>query len=135
MVVPRTLEGEWLDALAADDPRAMRSRGDLRRVNAIMLQPPIMARLLEAHCSGRRPSRIVELGGGDGTFMLRVARKLRWRDVDLVLVDRQDVVADVTRSGFADAGWRVDVRRSDVFAFLEDERDAADVVVANVFLL
>jgi len=134
MALPRTLEGEWLDALAADDPRAMRSRSDLRRVNAIMLQARIMTRLLKAHCSPRQPSRIVELGGGDGTFLLRVARKLRWRDVDLVLVDRQDIVTEVTRGGFADAGWRLSVRRSDVFAFLQEERVAADFVVANLFL-
>jgi SAM-dependent methyltransferase len=134
MVFARTIESEWLDSLPADDPRAMRSRRDLRRVNAIMLQARIMARLLKSHWSGMQPSKIVELGGGDGTFMLRVARKLRWRDVDLVLVDRQDIVADETRSRFADAGWRVQVRRSDVFAFLDHERDAADVVVANLFL-
>jgi SAM-dependent methyltransferase len=112
----------------------MRSRRDLRRVNAIMLQAWIMARLLKANCSGGQPSRIVELGGGDGTFMLRVAQKLGWRDVDLVLVDRQDIVADETRAGFAEAGWRVNMRRGDVFDFLDGEHDAADLVAANLFL-
>ena len=134
MAFARTIESEWLDTLAVDDPRAMRSRRDLRRVNAVMLQARIMARLLKLNCSGRAPSRIVELGGGDGTFMLCVARKLGWRDVALVLVDRQDIVAEETRIGFAQAGWRVQVRRRDVFEFLDDGHDAADVVVANLFL-
>ena len=31
MNIPRTIEPEWLDELAADDPRAMRSRRDLTR--------------------------------------------------------------------------------------------------------
>jgi SAM-dependent methyltransferase len=134
MAFARAVESEWLDALAADDPRAMRSRRDLRRVNAIMLQARIMARLLRAHCSGKQPARIVELGGGDGTFMLRIARSLRWRDIDLELVDRQDIVADETRAGFLAVGWRVRVRRGDVFDFLDGEQDAADLVVANLFL-
>jgi hypothetical protein len=134
MAFSRTIESEWLDTLPADDPRAMHSRRDLGRVNAIMLQARIMARLLEARCSNQQPSRVVELGGGDGTFMRRVARKLGWRDVDLVLVDRQDILSDETRTAFAHAGWRVQVRRGDVFEFLDGEHAAADLVVANLFL-
>lgn len=134
MSFARSIESEWLDTLAADDPRAMRSRRDLRRVNAIMLQPRIMARLLDAHCAGGRPKRIIELGGGDGTFMLRVARKLRWPGVEIVLVDRHDTVSDGTRAGFGALGWRFRVQRADVFDFLSRDAPAADIVTANLFL-
>jgi hypothetical protein len=134
MSFARSLESEWLDALPANDPRAMRSRRDLRRVNAVMLQARIMSRLLSAYCPSKTGRRFVELGGGDGTFMLSVARKLRWREVQLVLVDRQDIVGERTRAGFAALGWRLRVVREDVFDFLGQRRETADVVTANLFL-
>ena len=49
----RTVEAEWLDQLAADDPRAIRSRLDLRRINTCMLQAAIMARRRFVASSGR----------------------------------------------------------------------------------
>lgn len=134
MSFARSIESEWLDTLAPDDPRAVRSRRDLRRVNAIMLQARIMVRLLNTYCAGATPKRIIELGGGDGTLMLGVARKLRWPDVELILVDRQDIVATQTRAGFAALGWRLRVLRGDVFGFLGDGGAPADIVVANLFL-
>ena len=134
MSLARSIEGEWLDSLSADDPRAMRSRRDLRRVNAIMLQAGIMARLLNKQHVGGRPQKMIELGGGDGTFILRVAHKLRWRDIELVLVDRQDIVGERTRAGFAELGWRLSVRQTDVFDFLGRDGATADVVAVNLFL-
>ena len=46
MPLARGLEAELLDQLPADDPRAMRSRGDLARVNAVMMQAGITARTI-----------------------------------------------------------------------------------------
>jgi len=135
MNLARSIESEWLDTLAADDPRAMRSRRDLRRVNAIMLQARAMVRLLNIHGAGMRPRRITELGGGDGTFMLGVARRLRWTDIEIILVDQQDIVATQTHAGFAALGWRLRVRQGDVRDFLEDPEAArGDIVAANLFL-
>ena len=37
--LPRTVAAETLDALAPDDPRAMRSRRDLRRVHRVIQSP------------------------------------------------------------------------------------------------
>src|ERR1700737_3433088 len=66
---------ELLDELAADDPRAIHSRGDLRRVNKLMGNADIMGRWLLAKRTPV-PLSIVELGGGDGTFLLAIARRL-----------------------------------------------------------
>ena len=52
----RTLEPEVLDVLAANDPRACRSRRDLVRINFVMRQQAIMAALL--HSAGTPPCRI-----------------------------------------------------------------------------
>src|SRR4029450_7172299 len=85
----RHVEREWLDDLPPADPRAMRARRDLRRVNSWMLQPLIMARLLTAYAPSRART-LLDLGAGDGSFMLRVARRLGWQDVTITLVDRQN---------------------------------------------
>src|ERR1043165_5956110 len=81
MLGARQVRREWLDELPADDPRAVRSRRDLVRVNTWMMQPGIMARTLLAHCEPMAPRSILDLGSGDGRFMLRVAGLLArgWR--------------------------------------------------------
>jgi Methyltransferase domain len=137
MNLPRRVELEWLDYLSADDPRAIRSRGDLRRLNTCMLQASLMARALTEHCADSSPRRIVELGAGDGTFMLRLARRLvsRWPNVEVILLDRQEVVSHETRQGFVSLGWRVETVNADVFEYLERTPSLRmDVVVANLFL-
>jgi hypothetical protein len=133
----RQVQREWLDELAADDPRAIRSRRDLKRVNAWMLQPGIMARLLSAHHAGPPPRRILDLGSGDGTFMLRVAKRLapRWSNVTVTMLDRQDIVSKATRDGFAAMGWRAEPATGDIFERLEEGGlPNFDVVTANLFL-
>jgi hypothetical protein len=47
--VKRIVQPEMLDTLPPDDPRALRSRRDLRRVNAWMGNAGIMARALKEH--------------------------------------------------------------------------------------
>jgi predicted nicotinamide N-methyase len=134
MSLPRRLEPEWLDHLPAEDPRAMRSRHDLRRVNSFMGNAGRMAKALLAHATSA-PRTIVDLGSGDGQFMLAVARRLapRWSDVTVVLLDQQNIVSQATRAGFAALGWRAEPTSADVFNFLAQAR-AADIVTANLFL-
>jgi len=134
MSLPRRLEPEWLDHLPAEDPRAMRSRRDLTRVNSFMGNAGRMAKALLAHAPSA-PRTIVDLGSGDGQFMLAVARRLapRWSDVIVVLLDQQNIVSQATRAGFAALGWRAEPTSADVFNFLAQGR-AADIVTANLFL-
>jgi hypothetical protein len=134
---PRRVESEWLDALPANDPRAIRSRRDLRRMNAWMLQTGIMARALIEQCASERPRTLIDLGAGDGTFMLAVARQLapRWQDVAVILLDRQDIVSENTRAGFRALQWQIETVAMDVFDFLERLSPASvDIITANLFL-
>jgi SAM-dependent methyltransferase len=134
---PRRVESEWLDALPANDPRAIRSRRDLRRMNAWMLQTGIMARALIEQCASERPRTLIDLGAGDGTFMLAVARQLapRWQDVAVILLDQQDIVSENTRAGFRALQWQIETVAMDVFDFLERLSPASvDVITANLFL-
>ena len=86
----RIVQPELLDTLPAGDPRAVRSRLDLRRLNGWMRQPAIMAGALQTALDGHPPEHITDLGAGDGTFLLRVAQIIapRWPDVKVVLPDR-----------------------------------------------
>ena len=134
--LPRRVDPEWLDELPADDPRAMRSRRDLKRINGWMLQAAIMTRLLLAYRNGPPPRRIVELGAGDGTFMLAVARRLakHWPEVTLTFVDRQNIVSRETQAAFRKLGWQTESVSADVFDFLSNSGERADAVTANLFL-
>ena len=132
-MTPRKLTPELLDALPPDDPRAVRSRRDLARINCVMFQHAIMARALTtalAHLP--TPRNIADLGGGDARFLLGVAKRLApcWPGVSVLLCDRQDIVSAATREGFARLGWSVDVRQGDVLETLPQ----ADIVTANLFL-
>ena len=125
----RRLEVEWLDELSAEDPRARRSRADLRRVNGIMGNARIVAGALAG-----TPQSIVDLGAGDGAFALRLARALPKPPLHVTLVDRQDIVSPETRRGFEALGTQVAVARHDVFDWLERVPARSDAIVANLFL-
>ena len=130
----RSIQPEILDELPADDPRAIQSRRDLRKVNTFMGHPGMVTRALRAAPSS--PRLLVEIGAGDGTFLLRVAKRLRQHArVRAILVDRRPSMSAATRDQFADAGWDVDSCQSDVFEWLcRSHPETADVTVANLFL-
>ena len=118
----RVVAVEALDHLAPDDPEAMRSRRDLARVHRAMGTRSIIRRGWRALVSPPRaaaPLRILELGAGDGTLLLGVARSLTpgWPRVQLSLLDRQDIVTPATLGGFAKLGWAAQVQVADVLAW------------------
>jgi len=114
----RTLEPEWLDSLPAADPRARRSRRDLRRVNALMSNAGIVARELRRDAPGL--AALAEIGAGDGEFALRLARALPVppRGASLVLLDQQSIVEPATLEALALRGWSGRPVQDDVFAWL-----------------
>jgi hypothetical protein len=136
MPLVRQVLREWLDELPADDPRAIGSRRDLVRVNTWMLQPLIMARILRLH-SPATPRTIVDLGSGDGIFMLRVASRLAptWRNVTVILLDRQHIASQDTLDSFAALGWNARSVTAELFDGLElPEMNDVDIVTANLFM-
>jgi hypothetical protein len=125
----RALTPELLDILPAGDPRAIRSRRDLVLINRIMRQPAIMARALQAFPA---PRTLADLGGGDGRFLLAVARRLakHWPGVTALICDRQDIVAPETCAAFQALGWNCEAHVGDVF----DGLPQADIITANLVL-
>jgi SAM-dependent methyltransferase len=137
MSFPRRLEAELLDRLPADDPRAVRSRRDLKRVNAWMRNAGCVASMLRKFSAGRQPRRILDLGCGDGAFMLAVARRLapHWRGVAVILLDRQNIVSAATRASFSALQWRAEAVSADVFDYLTSAQPGGvDAITANLFL-
>jgi hypothetical protein len=137
MHLPRRVEPEMLDLLPAEDPRAIRSRQDLRRINRAMATRSILGRGIDAATRGVPPRRIVELGAGDGSLLLWLARRRaeKWPGVEATVVDRQNLIAPETRRGFATHGWKLRVIACDVFDWI-DETDATpyDLALTNLFL-
>jgi Methyltransferase domain len=127
----RSVQPEWLDVLPGDDPRAVRSRRDLRLVNRLMGHAGMIRRALRPHLPSARP-KIVELGAGDGTLLLRVLDGQS--PCDVVLVDRQPVVDDGTRARYRARGIDLHIEPADVFDWLEGYEGRCDAMVANLFL-
>ena len=155
----RIVQPELLDRLPPDDPRAIWSRHDLRRINAWMRNHAIMARVLRNQLNGRSGGRetaalhpdvgasgslpgaaapvshITDLGAGDGHFLVRVAKKVssRWPEVKVTLLDRQKVINSQALAVFLPPGWRAEAVAADVSDWLSTAGDL-DVVIANLFL-
>ena len=129
----RRVQPEILDELPADDPRAIQSRRDLQKVNTVLGHTGMMTRAVR---SAPAPRLVVELGCGDGTFLLRVAQALALRPpMRAILVDRRPFLNAATLEGFAAAGWEIDIFESDVFEWLCRPRaEMADVTLVNLFL-
>lgn len=137
MSIPRRIEPEWLDDLPPDNPRALRSRRDLRRINVLMANAAIIDRELRRSFRAGSPRSIAEIGAGDGTLMLRLAERsgAQWPGVRVVLLDQQDIVSRATCDQFGSLGWVVETVTADVFEWLaRHDGKIFDVIVANLFL-
>jgi hypothetical protein len=126
----RVVTSEILDELPPGDPAAQASRADLRRLNRMMGHARMIVRELR---SSPATKRICDLGSGDGDLMLHVAKKLRWRDVHLTLVDRQRLIDAEKHTQFAAVGWRLTVVEQDVVEALRTSRQF-EAITTNLFL-
>jgi len=135
--LPRRVESELLDHLAVADARARRSRADLRRIHRAMATLPIVQRALDRGTAKTRPRTLVELGAGDGSLMLRLAKRRarRWPEVRVTLLDRLDLVGARTQEGLRQLGWTPRVETMDVFDWLaRPDGVESDVVFASLFI-
>ena len=148
-MMPRVVAPEVLDDLDERDPLAIRSRRDLQRVHRIMGTRTLVVRALRSACSGHprtKPLHLLELGAGDGSLMLGVARELagEWATVRLTLLDRQNLVTPQTLAAYGQVGWSANACVADALAWAHGEAETAvgqppaggrwDLVIVNLFL-
>jgi hypothetical protein len=95
----------------------------------------IVTRTLKKSFPHKPPRRILDLGGGDGDFLLKVCRSLPrdWDGVEAILVDRHKVLAPPTAEAFAARGWAIHLAEAEVFDYLKRRvAPFVDVVIANL---
>jgi len=121
-----------------------------------------MARTLQFCLNGKPSRQLAELGAGDGTFMLRVARHLAVnsgvqragsdppkathtqasQDGNLIrprskilLLDKQRIISQETQKAFEMLGWQAEPIEADVFDWISQPTlEACDGIFANLFL-
>lgn len=133
----RVVRPEQLDDLPPEDPRARRSRRDLQRIHRAMRSRSIFVSAIEHLDIHVPPRRILELGAGDGTLLLRLLRALRpkWPAGDVTLLDRYDLLSAATRAEFSDIGWSVQVLCADAMEWARSgAREPYDLCLAALFL-
>jgi hypothetical protein len=130
----RQLQPELLDELPPADPRAIHSRRDLRRINAIMGNARYLEKFLVG-IDGRRfiskKITLLEIGAGDGNISLHLARALACQGISgaLLLLDRQRVCDPSIQI----PGWSSEVIEADIFDWIKTAPQI-DITIANLFL-
>ena len=126
----RVIEPEWLDELPSDDPRAQRSRADLRRINWLMNNAGLITSEMR---KVPKLARVLDLGAGDGAFALRLAKKLARPNTEFLLVDRIGGLSSLMREGFKALNCAVQFHLCDALGGLS-EIGQVDVAFVNLFL-
>jgi SAM-dependent methyltransferase len=135
----RSITPEILDHLRSDDPRAIRSRKDLQRVNRMMGNAQFQAASIIRLFAGKKSVRILEIGCGDGTFMLevlKIANKSGLKATgEVFLLDMQEIVSETTIKNFAESGWSAAAIKADLFQWLRiAATERFDLIACNLFL-
>lgn len=133
----RLVTPERLDNLAADDPLAMDSRRDLQRVHRAMRSLSILKDAISRLNGTIPPRRILELGAGDGSLLLRLARVMRprWGAMELTLLDRQNLLSESVRQSFAELNWQVTVMCVDALEWAQSPpTQDYDLCITTLFL-
>jgi hypothetical protein len=135
MKLQRQVSPERLDVMPAGDPVARRSRNDLQRVHRVMRSLTILRRAIGTLGMTRQPRRILELGAGDGSLMLRFALRSSWRDVEVTFLDRQDLIGPEIRRPLDTLGWEVRILNIDALDWAHTPSDQHyDLCVTTLFL-
>jgi hypothetical protein len=79
---------------------------------------------------------IIELGAGDGTFLLEFSRAIApdSRRFKVILLDRVNLVKTETLDGFRDLGWEPEVVIADAFEWVGRAQIADAAFLCNLFL-
>ncbi|MDB6032321.1 MAG: class SAM-dependent methyltransferase [Verrucomicrobiales bacterium] len=131
----RQVQPELLDDLPPTQREARASRRDLQRINWLMGHVGTFQKAWFETGANRWSSRIVDLGGGDGTLLLRFVRNLQPKPQSIILIDRQPVISPETLKEFEKLGCKTEVEAVDVFGWLEKSSPVSGtLLITNLFL-
>jgi hypothetical protein len=133
----RTVQPEQLDHLPPEDPRAIGSRRDLRRINTCMGNARLSAAAIRSRTDDAPPERLVDLGAGDGHFLRQLTRHLPElpRGLEVVLVDRRPAADERVIAALKAMGFRPRLEASDALDWLRAApAQSGTWIVANLFL-
>jgi 2-polyprenyl-3-methyl-5-hydroxy-6-metoxy-1,4-benzoquinol methylase len=137
MSLQRMVRSELLDELAPSDPLAIEIRNDLRFMNSMLPSASIVARTLLENFPQGPPRALMEIGAGDGSFMLSVAKRLapKWKNVTAVLLDQTRLVNEETQAAFSAIDWKLEIVEADAVEYMRQSKEmSSDAIVANLFL-
>lgn len=145
----RRVSPEALDDMTPHDTAAVASRRDLQRIHKVMGSATITQQALQKMTvitPHNRPLRVLELGAGDGSLMLAVARSLWpiWPSVQISLLDRVPLLCDDTKRRYAAMGWAASGHIQDALEWARQPEPTVrwgssdalrfDVIVSHLFL-
>ncbi len=117
----RRVEPEILDRLPADDPRAIRSRRDLRRINFLMGNERWILRQLRRFAPQLAEGGLTEIGAGEGALAGRILREYPEASIECIDLAARPAGLDP----------RIRWRREDATSA---KPGASGVLAANLFL-
>jgi hypothetical protein len=131
----RNVQAEWLDELPPAQVEAQASRRDLRRINRLMGHLSFFEKVWSQTGADRWCTRMVDLGGGDGTLLLGLLRRLPTKPRFVVLLDRQPVISGKTLGAIERLGCQVQVEAVDAFDWLgQSAAIPGTFILTNLFL-
>ena len=133
----RLVQPELLDHLPGDDPQAIRSHHDLRRIHAWMGNVRHVAPCLDHAADRKAPRRIIDLGAGDGAFMagcLQHATRIP-KDTELLMIDRRNSVDSGILSRLRARGFHPRVKQIDAWDWFQTTAPQPGTwILASLFL-
>lgn len=137
MMMQRQVLPELLDRLPGDHPDAIHSHRDLRRIHAWMGNARRVGSWLSRAASQEPPRRLIDLGAGDGAFLLRCVRQATHlpRKLELVLIDQRESMDPTVLAELRGHGFRPRIETIDALHWLQSASpQPGSWIVASLFL-
>ena len=134
--LPRQRTEEWMDDPAIDPALHDAALAGLRRLNAVSMIAPLVARHLRALAAdvAPRPLRVLDVASGSGDLPIAwslAARRRGW-GLNVTAIDRSGHAIETTLRGARRAGVEIGVQQCDVLA--QPLPRGFDVVTCSLFL-
>lgn len=136
-MLQRRVLPELLDRLPGDHPDAIHSHRDLRRIHAWMGNGRRVGSWLSRAAVHEPPRRLIDLGAGDGAFLLRCVQQATHlpRHIELVLIDQRESMDPMVLAALRAHGFRTRIETTDALHWLQSASPRPGTwIMASLFL-